>query len=169
MVFATTHVPMPTSSQAPLSSHPFNSANHLMTSSATVELYCYRYLTVEWRFLSVCVCVNWRTLYILLVDWQLSFCVQLSLLILLPCLAAPAFIISWLLCSICCAGQFYLQFTHEVDMPPVLWRCWLSGRKGIQPVKPEWWGTGVVVCLERDADDLHMIQLMPLPPHHLLL
>jgi len=33
---------------------------------------------------------------------------------------------------------------------------------GIQPVKHEWWGTGMVVCLERDAD-LHMAQLMPLP------
>jgi len=27
----------------------------------------------------------------------------------------------------------------------------------------------VVVCLERGANDLHMVQLMPLPPHHLLL
>jgi len=24
----------------------------------------------------------------------------------------------------------------------------------------------VVICLERGADDLHMVQLMPLPPHH---
>jgi len=23
-------------------------------------------------------------------------------------------------------------------------------------------------CLERGANDLHMVQLMPLPPHHLL-
>jgi len=38
----------------------------------------------------------------------------------------------------------------------------LGGRKGIQPVKIEWWGTGVVICLERGAD-LHMAQLMPLP------
>ena len=43
----------------------------------------------------------------------------------------------------------------------VLWRCWLGGRKGIQPVKTEWWGAGVVICLERGAD-LHMAQLMPL-------
>ena len=28
--------------------------------------------------------------------------------------------------------------------------------------KLEWWGTGMVICLERDAD-LHMAQLMPLP------
>jgi len=29
-------------------------------------------------------------------------------------------------------------------------------------VKTEWWGAGVVICLERGAD-LHMAQLMPLP------
>jgi len=38
----------------------------------------------------------------------------------------------------------------------------LGGRKGIQPVKIEWWGVGVVFCLERGAD-LHMAQLMSLP------
>jgi len=32
-------------------------------------------------------------------------------------------------------------------------------------VKTEWWGTGVVICLERGAD-LHVAQLMP---HCLLL
>jgi len=37
-----------------------------------------------------------------------------------------------------------------------------SGRKGIRPVKTEWWGAGVVVCLEQGAN-LHMVQLMPLP------
>jgi len=45
----------------------------------------------------------------------------------------------------------------------VLRRCWLGGRKGIRPLKNlEWWGTGVVICLERGAD-LHVAQLMPLP------
>jgi len=38
----------------------------------------------------------------------------------------------------------------------------LGGRKGIRPVKNEWWGAGMVICLERDAD-LHMAQQMPLP------
>jgi len=39
----------------------------------------------------------------------------------------------------------------------------LGGRKGIRPAKKtEWWGVGVVICLERGAD-LHMDQLMPLP------
>jgi len=28
--------------------------------------------------------------------------------------------------------------------------------------KTEWWGAGMVICLERDAD-LHMAQLMTLP------
>jgi len=35
--------------------------------------------------------------------------------------------------------------------------------------KMEWWGTGVIICLERGANNLHMVQLMPLPPSHLLL
>jgi len=28
----------------------------------------------------------------------------------------------------------------------------LGGRKGIRPVKTEWWGAGVVICLEQGAD-----------------
>jgi len=35
--------------------------------------------------------------------------------------------------------------------------------------KTEWWGTGVVIRQKRGANDLHMVQLMPLPPHYLLL
>ena len=40
----------------------------------------------------------------------------------------------------------------------------LVGRHEGHPAckKIEWWGAGVVVCLERGAD-LHMAQLMPLP------
>ena len=40
----------------------------------------------------------------------------------------------------------------------------LVGRQEGHPAckKLEWRGTGVVICLERDAD-LHMVQLMPLP------
>ena len=39
----------------------------------------------------------------------------------------------------------------------------LVGRQEGHPVsKNEWWGAGVVICLERGAD-LHMAQLMPLP------
>ena len=47
-------------------------------------------------------------------------------------------------------------------IPSVLWCYWLGGRKGIRPVKIEWWGAVVVICLERGAD-LHVAQLMPLP------
>jgi len=39
----------------------------------------------------------------------------------------------------------------------------------IQPVKTEWSRTGVVICLQQGANNLHMVQLMQLPPHHLLL
>ena len=40
----------------------------------------------------------------------------------------------------------------------------LAGWQEGQPAckKLEWWGTGMVICLERGAD-LHMAQLMPLP------
>ena len=40
----------------------------------------------------------------------------------------------------------------------------LVGRQEGHPAckKLEWWGTGMVICLERDAD-LHMAQLMPQP------
>ena len=38
---------------------------------------------------------------------------------------------------------------------------WAAGRaSGLK--KTEWWGAGVVICLQRGAD-LHMAQLMPLP------
>ena len=36
-------------------------------------------------------------------------------------------------------------------------------RKSIQPVKIEWSGVGVAICLQWDADRLHTVQLM-LPP-----
>jgi len=38
-----------------------------------------------------------------------------------------------------------------------------------RPVKIEWWGASMVICLEWGANDLRIVQLMPLLPHHLLL
>jgi len=40
----------------------------------------------------------------------------------------------------------------------------LVGRQKGHPAckKTEWWGAGMVICLERGAD-LHMAQLIPLP------
>jgi len=35
--------------------------------------------------------------------------------------------------------------------------------------KNEWWGAGVVICLERGTNDWRMVQLMALPPCRLLL
>ena len=64
-------------------------------------------------------------------------------------------------CTYHCSNVQYSQ-CYSQDVPSVLWHCWLGGRKGIRPVKTEWWGAGMVVCLERGAD-LHTAQLMPLP------
>ena len=58
-------------------------------------------------------------------------------------------------------GHFNYMSKASHILPSVLWRCWLD-RKGMWPVKTEWWGIGVVICPERGAD-LHMGQLMPLP------
>ena len=53
-------------------------------------------------------------------------------------------------------GENFLLLPMFWLVPSVLWRCWLGDRKGIRPVKKtEWWGAGVVICLERGAD-LHM-------------
>jgi len=61
----------------------------------------------------------------------------------------------------CFEDAVYVACGRTRLLPSVLWRCWLGGRKGIRPVKTEWWGVGVVICLERGAD-FHMAQLMPL-------
>jgi len=46
----------------------------------------------------------------------------------------------------------------------------LGIRKSIRPVNIEPRGvTGMVICLQRGVNNLHMVQLMPVPPHHLLL
>ena len=68
-------------------------------------------------------------------------------------------------CSFLMASIFSFTISHCywcAASPSVLWRCWLGGRKGIRPVKTEWCGAGVVICLERCVD-LHTAQLMPLP------
>ena len=45
----------------------------------------------------------------------------------------------------------------------------ISVRKSIQPVKIEWWGAGMVICLELGVNVLRMIQLTELLSHLLLL
>ena len=43
-------------------------------------------------------------------------------------------------------ASFWCIF-YPMLVPSVLWRCWLGGRKGIRPVKTEWWGVGVAIYL----------------------
>ena len=61
-------------------------------------------------------------------------------------------------------GWHFCLLIDISDCPWVLLHCWLGVRKSIRPVKIEWWGVSVVICLERGADCLHMVQLMPLHP-----
>jgi len=63
----------------------------------------------------------------------------------------------------------YVCITSNICFQYTIWWWWLGVRKSIQPVKTEWWGDGRVICLKQGAKNLHMVQLMPLPPHHVLL
>jgi len=50
----------------------------------------------------------------------------------------------------------------DCSIPLVLWHCWLGIRKSTWPVKIKWSSSGVVICLERDANVFHIVLLMPL-------
>ena len=50
-------------------------------------------------------------------------------------------------------------------LPSVLWRCWLGVRKSIRLVKIWLMRCWRGYLLEQSANSLHMVQLMPLPPH----
>ena len=54
-----------------------------------------------------------------------------------------------------CLCFCYCYVDIIVSLPSVLLCCWLGHRKGIWPVKNEWWGAGMVICLRRGAD-LHI-------------
>jgi len=93
--------------------------------------------------------------------WAVCFCVSLN-----------HFVIVFGLISSVLAKRLTGKDTRKMTLfcfdwdavPSVLWHCWLGIRKSIRPVKIEWWGVGVVICLERGADRLHMVQLMPQHP-----
>ena len=48
-------------------------------------------------------------------------------------------------------------------VPSVLWHCWFGVTMSFLPLKIDWWDVDVVDCMDRGADCLHMVQLMPLP------
>jgi len=58
----------------------------------------------------------------------------------------------------------HLACVRYAALPTMLWCCWLGVRKSVLPVKIEWWGVGVVICVERGADCLRMVLLIPLHP-----
>jgi len=68
--------------------------------------------------------------------------------------------------SIKTSAGLFCGFSLQVSDLTVCLQCfdavgWAAGRaSGLE--KTEWWGAGMVICLERGAE-LHMAQLMPLP------
>ena len=45
-------------------------------------------------------------------------------------------------------GSVLEQAAFNDLFPSMILRCWLGGRKGIRPVKTDWWGTGIFVWIE---------------------
>jgi len=65
-------------------------------------------------------------------------------------------------CWICCIAVWFRCAFSALTLLVGWQECWLGDKKGVRPVKTEWWVAGMVICLEWGAD-LHMAQLMPLP------
>jgi len=70
-----------------------------------------------------------------------------------------------------CHKLYSSFFAFSAFLPSVLWCCWLGGKKGIQPVKTEWWDTGVVtslgevqICIRAQRIHCHSLFLAPVNP-----
>ena len=75
--------------------------------------------------------------------------------------AAMMSLLLWRHCIVHCVRLTQLY----ISVASVLWHCWLwHQEEHLACEKFEWWGVCVVICLERSADCLHMVQLMPLHP-----
>ena len=60
-------------------------------------------------------------------------------------------------------SNFVQALEHFIDLAQVHYvNCCFTLSLLVLVFVSEWWGAGVVICLERGAD-LHMAQLMPLP------
>ena len=73
--------------------------------------------------------------------------------------------------EVCCTSLKQMAFNWKIVLLNTAYQLHalsaltlLVGRQEGHPAckKQEWWGAGVVVCLEQGAD-LHMVRLMPLP------
>ena len=90
------------------------------------------------------------------VFWE--FCYQLPMdfvVLFLPSLFLP----------LCACLQFFWQYDYAFSILMLL----VGWQEGHPACKTEWWGTGMVVCLERGANICIWSTCLPLSPHHLLL
>jgi len=67
-------------------------------------------------------------------------------------------------CRVCAKYKNAIFFCKRIKRIAFSALTLLVGRQEGHPAckKTEWWGSGVVICLQQGAD-LHMVQLMPLP------
>ena len=81
-------------------------------------------------------------------------------------------ILQWVHLSIThlCFRQHSFWYSGPATLPSVFWRCWLGSRKGIRPVKTEWWDVGVVIwdevqtCIWPSRCHCHSLSLAPVNP-----
>jgi len=97
--------------------------------------------------------------------WEIHCCwvAGNSVLFLMPW-SSHISVAMWLLTAIS-IRSFYFAMWVYYKLPSVHWHCSLGARKSIWPVKMQWWGDCVVICLEWGAwYCLHMVPLMPVHP-----
>ena len=120
--------------------------------------------------LSICCCCVRRSIYDIMISRWLFYI--MFLLMCMPSFIARTYFLT-VLCWVVSGGLFsswqsgwfisiiYVVFLTVIEALTLLvWRQ----EEHLAIKKLEWWGAGVVICLERGAYDQHMVGLMPLPP-----
>jgi len=129
------------------------------TASLPLTVSCFSKIQIGFTFLvlahpgspgkraikQVCVCVM-SLHHCCYYAYKLQLLINIALLIVCWVLISCYFII-------CCAFS---------EVPSVVWHCCLGARKSNRPVKIEWWGVGVVLCIWSS-----WCHCFP-KPHHLL-
>ena len=99
----------------------------------------------------------------LIIKWSLDISYHLKSITIVLCEVLHTFFDSqWPISHFCYIQTIHIKTTEYTDTNSAL--TLLAGQQEGHPAckKLEWWGAGMIICLEQGAD-LHMTQLMPLP------
>ena len=135
---------------------------HLQVALCTSQLLCVFYSAplgeLGVMMMSVCLSVCPRRYF-----WNCIFSPYQIFIFFVQVTYICGLVLLWRHCSTLCTSGFMDNVAFDVVFSFSALTL-LVGRQEGHPAckKTEWWGAGVVICLERCAD-LHMAQLMPLP------